>query len=311
MAVYVEGPNCVGKTTLCEELARILDWPIYYKRSADRGRAGSQTFDLCYPQTHAVRAIVDRWWPSEVIMAAVHQRPLGLTRTEQWVMSLRACRTGGVFILLSAPADLLAERWSQQEEPLESQQDVLAAAVMYAQRHRAWWSMMPSVRIRSEGGVGFGHEDLHKVIGVIKTTVASAEAFPRGKSTGTLERGKVLFVGDRVNPKSHVADHRPFFSRRDDSTCGFLYRIMERAGLKPKDVHLCNAYTKQGEPLLSPEMVALLEPAQVVALGDNAMALLTQWRIPHRHLPHPSWIRRFDRENVDRYGDELAGILGL
>ena len=226
-------------------------------------------------------------------------------------MSLRAARLGHIFLLLGAPDEVLIARHRRLPNPHRSQEVMLETARTYRLGYReGWYTMMPPVRMHWVGQECPSEYVLQHICSTAKAETYRALQLPSAYSTGTLEPHQVLVVGDRVNPNSSVSDRRPFFTRQDGGTSGLLYWMLEEADLRPRDVHLCNAYSKTGVPLLRQALIDFLQPRIIIALGKSAATRLSSMRVPHHCLPHPSWILRFDRSNLNSHVETLRQIVG-
>lgn len=115
---------------------------------------------------------------------------------------------------------------------------------------------------------------------------------------------RVLLVGENIN---HPNVDRPFAG--DAGASQTLTDLLDGADVGERDIYLWNAYNYDRSPLLTAEGVALLRPRIVVALGRQAALYLKGVGIAHLEFPHPQWIGRFHRKEIDTWAMKLRAIL--
>jgi len=286
MAIYIEGGDLAGKTTLGKKLAKRLGIP--FLRPRNRGPNMSR---LLLALARHRCAVVDRWWPSEWVYRTAEGQVPNLNLPELWSMNLLAERTGAVYVQLEPDEAKIMLRYAERPEDLPLA-EILVIHGHYQLQNPSWWDYLPATRLVNP--------KIPTIIQTYEARLARAQAYP-GFGIGSLTPD-VLFVGEQLNPWARLSDALPFFSTQNKGACKSLYAILHGAGLRPSQVHLHNAYTQRGGPLLTAAMVAHLKPRRIIAMGNAAEAHLRVLDVPYQgHIPHPAWITRFDIGNLDRW----------
>lgn len=266
MAIFIEGPNGVGKTTL----ARALTTPLGAAVSAVRVLEPDGQYWAGLGQA-LWATVVDRWALTDMAEAPLAGRNLALSVVERWHLGLAAALTASTLLLLGE------ER--RYERALERAPELEPAFIM-----RLPAKPDPEWVKRDLSGLLFARHDK-----AVRTLVGYQKL--GGAGWGSLSP-RVLLVAERVNPKRVAQFSFPFQGRRPVGSGPYLYDLLARAGLTPKDVHLVNAYGRHGEPLTE-ELVRYLRPISVVALGKVALARLRELGFQPASFPHPQVLRRF------------------
>lgn len=294
MSIIIEGCDLAGKTTLCWKIARELG--IQHHHHNTRG-PNQNVLGLAKAETPGVW---DRWWPTEYVYRMAEGEPSDLNLTALWSMNLLAERHGCVYVQLEPSDEKLASRYSERGErhPLEY---VVIVNYQYQLHAPKWWDMLPWARLVNPRMLEIHRYYLHQQ--------ARVAAYP-GHGVGTLQEGKVLFVGDQISVRRGVSDDKPFISVYHRASCKILYTLLHGAGLRPSSVHICNAYSRRDTPLLDVQTYDYLKPRRVIALGEKANARCAALGIPvHGKLPHPSRSHSYDADSIGQWTQTLKEML--
>lgn len=112
MRLIVEGPDLVGKSSLLQRLGLRSGLPIYrWPHNAEGVVEGSREQLMRMLKVPPENALVDRWWPSEMIYAEVMQRPCKIS-VDDIEAFIRHTRTPGIgiYVCLFDTLDAVRER---------------------------------------------------------------------------------------------------------------------------------------------------------------------------------------------------------
>jgi len=205
--------------------------------------------------------------------------------------------------------------------------EILRLVELYRRIPMLWWVPIEAIIIIHGDAEGAKLERALEFAEAYEQACADYERLIK-HGWGARRRNKVLFVGDRPNVKGKNTDglFLPLSARRRQTTAGYLYAMFRAGMLAPRDVHIINAYERDGTPH-DGSVIALLQPRAIVALGKNAalwcmehspVPLATlQNRSPHPDaIPfyqsaHPAYLRRFWNHFATDFGYALGKELGM
>lgn len=104
-------------------------------------------------------------------------------------------------------------------------------------------------------------------------------------------RCQALFVGEQPGDRYVHGLDRAFAT---GPAGDYLHEMVVRAGLDPRRVHLVNAIQRDGHSTTSRALEwAVGAGVPIVALGNTAADLLSDYHLPFIHADHPSYVKRF------------------
>jgi len=113
---------------------------------------------------------------------------------------------------------------------------------------------------------------------------------------------RILFVGDRCNPKYHQL-RWPFFDYGNSSL--YLAEVLHELEFDENLAMWTNAYTRNGEGWLGhAQRLVESRGLKVIALGSEAGLALRRRGIPFTQLHHPQYAKRF-LSGTSTFRDEL------
>lgn len=323
MAIFLEGPDLSGKTTLAKRIAEATGRK-YIKETV----YGASVFNVM--RKHLLMeedVVVDRSYFSEAIYPMVQKRrSCGLTFEELWYLALFTMRMGGAHLILCPNDEILKMRYGMRGNGQQSLSEILRVAEIYRRIEQLWWMPLEATITVS----GMMEEE------IVRQAVHFAEAYEGtrksydmniGHGWGSMKTGKILLVGERFNPRGKSRDKTrlPLAARRRQTTAGYLYAMLRAGMIGPRDVHIINAYERDGTPH-DGSVIALLQPRAIVALGDKAylwcaehspvplVAPQNQEKCPHgiplHRSDHPAYLRRFWSNFAEDFGYSLGKELG-
>lgn len=121
-------------------------------------------------------------------------------------------------------------------------------------------------------------------------------------------RAKVLLVGDVRAAGPAPRPSFPAFGPYPATSGHYLLRALIAAEWDLSDVALVNACDVDDVR----DVVTVVAPTSIVALGRNAFRRLEELDIEHFAVPHPQWVRRFHHDKLRDYGEAIrqAAVFG-
>lgn len=287
MIFCLEGPDKGGKTTLAHELAtityaRLSTEVTVLKRGPIQREPIAEYLEpfVTLVENPAAVMILDRWHVGELIYGPLLRGKSQLTVRQASYIEMVMQALGCHFIHLSAPLEVLEQRWDEQPDDLIKRE--------WLGRVRNGYDMYTLVR---------KHWQVYP-LGVSSSNrwdVTYPSPFP-GRYVGPKEPA-VLLLGDRRND---TALPWPFVPRR--ATSGhWLLGALEVAGINHMTVGVANANEFETCDLYA--LWSMLQRPPVVTLGKNAESAWRMTGCPDaRSIPHPQYMRRFHHQEYESYG---------
>lgn len=302
--IILEGPDGSGKSTLAKCIADrhgAYTRHMTYRWKSLPGTKHPTMFDYHTAGIHRVSkisqrrlAVLDRSWPSEKIYADCYRGG------SYWPMMGRmidrvVLKHAGIYVFCltdPAVADARHEQLKlRRREMFDSKMGVIAKSYLDLYQSMNHRTDVVKYEIAVEGQCMESFADA-----VVKLALDW-----RGKQyqnalnpsdhnvLGHLHSAKVLFVGDKTNPKFNRI-RWPFY---DHSNCSLhLAGSLDRFGFDESSAMWTNA---NEDPWHVADILDA-KPIPVIAFGDNASDALKRTGIKHSKLPHPQWARRFDHD---------------
>jgi hypothetical protein len=309
MAILMEGPNLVGKSTLGHRL-EATGWK--YEKEPHIPRNARELLHLGINQASKGKVIIDRWWISDWVYSQVDEgRTALLNVSAKWLLGMVACRRGDVLTLLNVPLEDLESRYQQQQSKwaLEFRgmtwEKLKKVAALYQEASPEWYRYMPVT-------ITMDPRNLERVTfleALAHLHATTAERVP-GHGIGTVFPNKVLLIGERVNPNTvpHGSREEPLPFGGTVHASEALWCMLDRGALTPKDVHVINAYKINDVPAPLLEVVAALEPRVIITMGAVAQARCAELGIKARPFPHPAYIEWWEHDLIETWGEELKKL---
>jgi len=325
----VEGLDYAGKSTALgriQQLIRDQRWGRWYgtKEIAEIQRWGKlpPDFDYCDSYVRAIgrQQICDRFVLSELAYGEVFRGgPNAKFDTHARRRVQRALNaTGSVTLLVKT--DWASTERRAQVRCLSEFDAAMKVRQTYDAGTAAFQNALKDLAIGRRGGSFLGEydtsEDIERTDQVDEEAIAwyvqqwkshveRAQMISRlcPKSWGYLWP-KILLVGEAA---SSASDNFPFCG--DQGSARTLTYLLDLAGIGEKDLYLWNAYRYNKAPLLTKAGVTALAPKVTVALGLLAHEYLVKLDVPHFTFPHPQWVGRFHRKEMDVWATKLKTLV--
>lgn len=319
--IILDGPDAVGKTTLARKLLDGDDAGYIHLTydpkwdDPDRTLWRMQFFAMVRAAVRFARGkltVIDRHWMSEQIYARVYRDGTMMNgESRGWDRVVQ--RLCGVYVIC-APAP--ASAWQRHRKTLGERPEMYKSddeILRVADRYRSLWfgqrvgPVRDYVEFLSVKGMcgrpdavhyDIDHEanQLDEVIGRIKDQLFNLQrlqynaAFDISQSNylGHLLEARILFVGERINPKK--SGYWPFIGY------GASSRVISDAlqGLNFNERH--GLWTNAiADDLHVRRLVEILPSLKVIALGSLASYELEKIGVDHRLVYHPSFVMRFNQ----------------
>lgn len=284
--VIIEGADCVGKSTLAQQLCGKLRLE-YHHEGVPPGNGSL----LEYYATSLLRdkpTCFDRHFVGELCYGPVMRGESRLSSEEVKLMLRLILATGTVIVICDPPLEVALGRFqsSNRAEYIDSEEK-------YCQIWRRFHEFYSLNCYHDEGD----YPDPGKLIEVSR----SLTACPRdvvGSPTA-----KFLFVGERCNAEPDEF-HLPFFSTSGSS--GYLNERIAEAGFTEGDIAFTNALDIHGKEV---NVRDKRQPNQtLIALGGVAHKILEAQGIKHVRLNHPQFEKRFLSNKSEEYVQKLREI---
>lgn len=111
------------------------------------------------------------------------------------------------------------------------------------------------------------------------------------KGAGNFTPGVILMVGERSAQPMENRYHAPFCAVTASS--GWINTQLAHSSIKEEQLFWINALDNDGTPTDLAKLVTELCPKYIVALGNVARDQLNFFNLPHQHVPHPQYWKRF------------------
>jgi len=311
--LILEGPNQSGKTTLCKELRSAWGHRRMYIR--EYKRKDRLWYSGLAQVMHHGSWVVDRCWLTELIYHKICRYRLD----QLYYLSLLTDVYASMMFILLPPEIELAKRGGKLFDKPEGSEFTLAELwrrYNLLSRNRLFITTIDGFKVRADAllptqTVFWTQKEqvnLDAYRPWYQPAMGQRELYRKAKFCGVGNLNPVfLFLGDRVNPnvsKSPTLEPLMPISR---AACGaYLMRVLYYSGIDLRLVHVHNAY-KPNNALYSKQMLHLLNPEYVIAMGDKAHASIEQygWDCKEIRMRHPQYLRRFRSSNEKGIGRSL------
>lgn len=307
--IVLEGPDCAGKSTLAEFLH--LQWGA-------KAMHQSYRFKDRMPQYHTAvlervlkarqkgPVIVDRWWPSEAIYAQAFR---GGTKWPMMGRMLDRVAIQHNFVYVSClPASNPEKHLAMFNERAEAGGELFKTMGEVANLYGLWDHRMRrrldtvhyDMFIEGQDMAHFAQhlEELHAVL--LTETPDWWRHDDTRQWTGQGRSPDVLIVGEKSNPKGRHKSW-PFFEHANSSL--WLTQVLADVGLKEERLAWVNAIDERDwvDTLLLDKIIDFVNPRTIVSLGAQAHKALQLVDAEHWQLPHPAYVKRFERGDPSTY----------
>lgn len=305
MLIIVDGPDCVGKTTLVGYVENVLLGISAGHESRvtvlHSGPPRDHPLDeyvkplLTYRPGVGQHIVCDRWHLGELVYPRVLDRPTRMTPGVFRYVDLFLRSRGALLVTVTASAERIADCLGYRGDDLVNPDHATALRDGFIAAELR--SGLNSISVLSDE---IDQVELpHHIVG--DAARAAEEAYTLNDFTTYVGARwpKLLLLGDVRATGKDSDDPRPAFMPYGATSGAYLLDALAddlRVG-----VGIANACDVDDPWYLW----HVLGRPNVVALGRNAREV-TPWAV--RHVPHPQWIRRFHYGDRNSYRAQILGL---
>lgn len=315
--IVVDGPDGAGKTTLGNELVKLLGAKylhLTYRWGSKMNlyHEAALFYILRAAQTQPV--VLDRWWMSELAYANVYRG--GSKWPLMYRMFEKAAIRHSIVYVMCRPRDLDAyvrhfQKLKAEREEMYSDkmEQVWANYAMIEAKLRSW----DHPHLFSYDWMTHGHEvaDVAKTINEFAHDVAmdvhsvSKVPWTHLNLTGSWNHAKYLLVGDELKPKTRREVY-PFFEYGHSSL--WLMQTLEDLNKPEHDFVFINAKHHNQDETDATILKCRDKGLRVVSMGHNALKHLDRIGVlADKYIKHPQYYTSFNREEgVQAFKEALA-----
>ena len=284
MLIVLEGPDCVGKTTLANQLATAMrpTATILHKGPPDPGAHALDEWvkPLKDYKPGNGNLILDRWHLGEPIYSDIKHRRSILDQASWTYIDLFLASRGALKLILTLPEGELRRMHERMGETFVTADELVDID---------WW-----YRKVMFGGWSIQHSRMTSVQSIVNAAVRmDVEAHPlRAFDTYVgAPKPELLLLGERVGPRNQGKTAlMPY-----PSTSG-KYLLDACGWIAWGGVGIANAC--QEDPVF---LWDVLGKPRVVTLGREAHKACEDAELAHGAVPHPQYVRRFHHRKIRQY----------
>lgn len=298
MLILVEGPDCVGKTTMVERLQEHMSSVTKLSRGALKSHPlleYERALDFYEPGV-GLNVLCDRWHIGEKIYGPIKRGRSEMDAAMELHIDMYLASRGALLVYLDLPEDTLLARWDESQYP--TRDELVQIRHKY---HDAFHHVTPVGTIRVHNEPKLVTDDTIKQIIVHATDLETRATFigDHPHYVGTV-RPKVLLLGEVRGPQQEQHDHAAAFVPYPSTSGHFLleacpWLTIGFAGIAnacEPDHDVVQLWSELGTPV-------------VCALGQAADRKLHANGVPHGAVPHPQFVRRFHYGKKHAYGSAI------
>lgn len=292
MLVIIEGCDKSGKTTLAKKLSDKLKWPICHF-SAPGDDPAEEYAKFAKQQGDF---ICDRFFVGELVYGPLLRNKNSMSSLEIKTIE-RICRlNGNLLIHMDLDYSVIEKRFKALGDD----------NVSIGENWEAYQRFKEIISCRNLSLLKIQNEkqiDVNFIIEKAMQIKIKADSIkPYVTGIGTIIGRKIVFVGDKLNPKS-TRFNVPFDG---GPASEYLCTAMSLAGVSENFVYLTNADTLG---YIEIRTLKSLGATQFIALGTEANKQLERLGIKHKKIDHPQYWNRFHHNKVDNYAKMLKSAV--
>lgn len=321
MLIILEGPDCAGKTTFAGRLIDALrhadpDAPVGYRHAGVPQEPSLDEYGLPlvgYRPTGG-HIVCDRWHVGEYVYPHVTGRRSDMTEDVRAYLELFLRSRGALLVHCDASDRWLASCGVARGDDVD-ELDRLPHATRLFREYVAGRTLLPTLTVDVSDP---DRDDYATTVDAVLGYAAQEEhAAARLNDFVTYvgsSRPALLLVGDRRGTPIHdLTDfgELPAFVPTPGTSGSYLLTTLTLTelrvpvhGVQLRDVALVNANDVDDVRAV---WDAVGRPP-TVGLGVNASRTLRDVDVPHRHVPHPQYWRRFRHHEQEDYLLRLVGV---
>lgn len=285
MIIIVEGPNGVGKTTLCETLKD--RYGLEYMKEEKPNEPGFPYY-LKKALSYKHDIVFDRYLLGEYVYPKLFndgRKPLENWEQRAIERVLQVKNTFLIYANVDKPTKL--KIFEERGEDLVDASMVDDESDYFDEAYRK--SILPKITYNFKKD---DLEDVYKQIDKIDNQSISL-------ATGNRFMPKVMFIGDVINTQNKFFRLNPSVEKRafsvDNASSKFFHQAIE---------HLDDVYITNTNKNLNSEIVSV-RPQVIISLGKNAGMFCDRLEINHQNIFHPQYYSRFKGHDIGAYREVI------
>ena len=290
MLIVLEGVDKAGKSTLAQELQKLLKWPVIHF-----GKPGPNPADEygVFLKQNKGNYILDRFYVGELIYAPLLRNKHSLTATQKTTIE-RLCRSRGTVLIHVAPDYKIIEKRLNQlgDDMINNEQNKKA--------YNMFHEVMPFVNIQIKckwDGTGSVNNIAKEIVNdLLKRQEDYELAQNYCTGIGTTMGKKIVLIGEKLNKKVSWLG----FPFDNGSASEFLQQCLPFH--YEKYVYAVNSDTIKEEEV---RFLISTGPTSFISLGKKAEEKCDKLGINHKSIPHPQYWKRFKFARRSDYTEML------
>lgn len=286
--IILEGIDKTGKTTLANLLQKVYGYQII-KCSQPDGDPYIEYLKKLQQVAKSKKPIVfDRFHLGELAYGPVYRKKSRLTIKQLQNIELQAMSLNFEIIYCHDDVKELATRFKTDDEKFANIKDIKKLNDLFNQALSKSILPIHYHQMKTKSDLTKNNA-LKKIIGA-----EELKAIADRQVIGNVMSPKLLLVGDAGNFKGKYIDVAQPFDFGPSSR--FLFWALEKANVSLCDVAIINSDHDKLK-----NIVGLISPKIVVALGQKSADKLTAKKIYFKLIPHPQYFNRFHQANKNQY----------
>jgi thymidylate kinase len=313
MLIIVEGPDGVGKTTFVEGLHKYLEArePWHSHEVIHRGVPWDHPLDeyveplISYRPGRRQNVIADRWHVGEWVYPSIFGRKTQADRAVWYYIEMFLQSRGALTVYLDDTDEAITERVRKRGDDLVTPE--MTPAIATAFRFMRDQHLTTPSRVVMHTDSEYLENQYVQIVRRATMLECDAEKVSGFITFVGHPSATTLLVGDirhNVTMGMPTTYHdRPAFMPYRATSGHFMLKHLQRPMLHTglAMVNACDVDDLE-------EVIAVTQPLQVVALGNNATKKVDDLNFVTGFgaVPHPQYVRRFHHEHGDTYGTVIA-----
>lgn len=289
--IILEGPDGAGKTTLARALAEHYGAKLVRHDAQPERKEMFPYFIRSLRDAAATRkpVIFDRCWLSEPIYGRVLRDGADRVGLHRRALNRVALGLNALLVICLPPLDTVLTNFRATRDQQLPQRDEQVTQLHKLYSEQPWQEAYAFRTTAYDYTLGGNVMDR-----LIEWIGHGAHARNEGPGIGRwAPREVTLMIGETPGERDAHDTRRFNWPFASDQGCSpWLSAQLERVGISERELYWVNAIRADGK-WQGARFVEQLQPARIVALGEKARTWCLTQGLPHRHISHPQFWKRF------------------